>query len=123
MPEQAPYILTKLLHGSQKKRKKHDESGLVITIEVVPNFELEQVILSYEEDCSVIEPENLKTKSRDRLGNVIKICFQREVRVYSKWLETPLTNGRFFGLMRIAIKAFFPFTTKATLCEKNSYST
>ncbi len=45
-PKQAPYILTKPLHGSQKK-KSYDETGLTVTIEVVPNHELKSLILSF----------------------------------------------------------------------------
>jgi predicted DNA-binding transcriptional regulator YafY len=69
-PAQAPYIHTKPLHGTQKE--KWDESGLIITIEVIPNVELEQLILRYGENCKVIEPEELKLKMRERLNDALK---------------------------------------------------
>lgn len=62
---QAPYIHTKPLHGTQKE--KWDESGLTITIEVIPNFELEQLILRYGEHCQVLEPSELRERIRSRL--------------------------------------------------------
>jgi predicted DNA-binding transcriptional regulator YafY len=62
---QAPYIHTKPLHGTQKE--KLDESGLTITIEVIPNVELEQIILRYGENCLVLEPDQLKEKILERL--------------------------------------------------------
>ena len=61
----APYIHTKPLHGTQKE--KWDEHGLTITIEVIPNVELEQLILRYGENCMVLEPEELKIKLQKRL--------------------------------------------------------
>jgi predicted DNA-binding transcriptional regulator YafY len=68
-PTQAPYIHTKPLHGTQKE--KWDESGLTITIEVIPNVELEQLILRYGENCSVLEPEELKQKVQIRLKGAL----------------------------------------------------
>lgn len=63
---QAPYIHTKPLHGTQKE--KWDDNGLTITIEVIPNYELEQLILRYGENCVVLEPEELKEKILSRIG-------------------------------------------------------
>ncbi len=59
--KQAPYILTKPLHGTQKM-KSHDESGLIVTIEVIPNVELDQMILRYGDNCKVLEPKELVIK-------------------------------------------------------------
>ena len=55
----APYILTKPLHGSQKKIN-YDENGLTIQIEVIPNFELKQLILSYGDSVKILTPESYK---------------------------------------------------------------
>lgn len=65
-PALAPYILTKPLHGSQKK-VRNDEKGLLVQIEVIPNYELEQLILSYGEGVSVLSPDNLRDKIKERL--------------------------------------------------------
>ncbi len=62
----APYILTKPLHGSQKKLNQ-DENGLTLQIEVIPNYELEQLILSYGEGIQVKSPEYLREKIKTRL--------------------------------------------------------
>ncbi len=69
--KQAPYILTKPLHGTQRK-KSYDESGLIVTIEVIPNIELEQLILRFGENCKVIEPVDLKLKIQQRLNEAIR---------------------------------------------------
>lgn len=68
-PAQAPYIHTKPLHGTQKE--KSDESGTIVTIEVIPNPELEHMILRHGENCKVLEPEELKQKIQSRLKEAL----------------------------------------------------
>ncbi|MFW5700137.1 MAG: helix-turn-helix transcriptional regulator [Cyclobacteriaceae bacterium] len=67
----APYVLTKPIHGSQKKVSL-DENGLIITIEVIPNFELDQLILSFGADVKVLEPGSYQNKIHTLLKNAIK---------------------------------------------------
>lgn len=55
------YVLTKPLHGSQKLDRS-DELGRTISIEVIPNNELYQLILSFGEDIEVTSPIEVKTK-------------------------------------------------------------
>jgi predicted DNA-binding transcriptional regulator YafY len=68
--EQAPYILTKPIHGSMKKIS-NDENGLVASIEVIPNFELEKLILSFGDAVKVIEPLELTEKIKQKLKSTI----------------------------------------------------
>lgn len=56
--EEAPYVITKPIHGSQKK-KMQDESGLIVTIEVVPNIEFEKLILSFGDKVKVLSPKKI----------------------------------------------------------------
>lgn len=70
-PGLAPYVLTKPLHGSQKKLQ-HDDNGLVIQLEVIPNYELEQLILSYGESIQVLSPKSLREKIRERLKRALE---------------------------------------------------
>ncbi len=66
-----PYIQTKPLHESQKL-KSHVMDGYEIEIEVRPNYELEQLILSYGESIRVIEPVSLREKIKERLKEAVK---------------------------------------------------
>jgi predicted DNA-binding transcriptional regulator YafY len=70
-PQQAPYIITKPLHGTQKK-KSLDKTGLVVTIEVIPNVELEQLILRHGENCMVMEPKSLFKKIQSRVKSALE---------------------------------------------------
>jgi len=56
---QAPYIKTQHLHYTQKT-VRDDESGLVISLRLIPNPELTQLILSYGADVKVLKPEGLR---------------------------------------------------------------
>jgi predicted DNA-binding transcriptional regulator YafY len=70
--EQAPYIITKPLHGTQNHTTNEDGT-LEVTINVIPNFELESLILSYGERVKVLEPESLKHTIKKRLNQ----CYDR----------------------------------------------
>lgn len=64
--DQAPYVQTKPLHGTQKPKLQPDGS-LLVEIEVVINYELEMRILSFGEKVKVIEPAKLVTTILNRI--------------------------------------------------------
>ena len=63
----APYVQTKPLHPSQKSEWVDDK--LRVTIEVIPNYELESMILSFGAEVEVSSPiklrKDIKRKLRD----------------------------------------------------------
>ena len=63
---QYPYIETKPLHGSQRVISR-DSSGTVIQIEVVPNYELEQLLLSFGERVQVLSPVPFREHMKERI--------------------------------------------------------
>lgn len=54
------YVLTKPLHSTQRQDKS-DSLGLTISIEVIPNRELTQLILSFGPDVEVLKPDSLRS--------------------------------------------------------------
>jgi predicted DNA-binding transcriptional regulator YafY len=66
----APYIITKPLHGSQKKIEEK-ETYVIFSLNVIPNFELEKLILSFGEQMEVISPIEFREKIKSRLTNNI----------------------------------------------------
>ena len=66
-PEVAPYVITKPLHPSQKH--KNDPTGLEVRIKVIPNFELERLVLSFGEQVKVITPQDFKERISQRLNS------------------------------------------------------
>lgn len=65
-----PYIQTKPLHGSQKIKEKGDKFAM-IELELIPNYELESLILSFGEGIEVISPERLRERIRDRVQTTL----------------------------------------------------
>lgn len=66
-----PYIVTKPLHESQRQPVKGEMTSL-ITIQVIPNFELEAVLLSFGEKVKVLEPVDLQAKLKSRIDEMTK---------------------------------------------------
>jgi len=64
-PSLAPYIVTKPIHSSQIVKQVED--GLLVKIEVIPNYELEQLILSFGEGVRVLKPQTLVNRIKLRV--------------------------------------------------------
>lgn len=63
---EAPYMLTKPMHSSQRLIETTD-SGIIIEIEVCHNFELEREIISYAEGIEVLSPRLLRHRISRKL--------------------------------------------------------
>lgn len=61
-----PYIESKPLHGSQKK-KLEEKDSVTISIEVKPNYELESLILSHGENLEIVSPTFFRNKIINRV--------------------------------------------------------
>lgn len=68
--EQAAYIQTKPIHHSQKQIKQV-EGGFETSIKVIPNYELESLILSFGERIKILSPKLFQ----ERIGNRITKLF------------------------------------------------
>ncbi len=74
----APYILTKPLHPSQKILKE-DTDGMIFSIAVTWNFELEREILGFGEAMVVLSPRRLRNKINFRIGKMKERYEKQEV--------------------------------------------
>lgn len=63
-----PYILTKPLHGSQKIKNNHND--FEVNLKLIPNYELETLILSFGEKIQVLEPITLVEKVKERINKM-----------------------------------------------------
>lgn len=70
--KQAPYVLTKPFHHTQKEVSR-DHYGVTISLEVQHNFELEKEILGLGEGIKVIAPERLKRSIKERLYDAVDV--------------------------------------------------
>jgi predicted DNA-binding transcriptional regulator YafY len=64
--ELLPYIKTKPIHGSQKL-KEQGASHTLVSLDLIPNYELESLILSYGEGLEVLQPKLLREKIKKRI--------------------------------------------------------
>ena len=65
--EQLPYTLSKPIHQSQKLKEKQKDGSGIITINVIPNFELIQSLLSYGDRIEVLSPESIRKEICERI--------------------------------------------------------
>lgn len=66
------YMESKPLHGSQKSKWINKET-LEVSLEVIMNYELERLILSYAESVEIIKPLRLKNIIQNRLKIALNI--------------------------------------------------
>lgn len=76
-PGRFPYIVSKPIHGSQRAISSQD--GL-IALDIMPNRELESIILSFGDDVEVLAPESLRNTIAQKIKNL-----------FSKY--SPMHNG------------------------------
>ena len=65
-----PYIETKPLHGTQKVIERA-EDHIIIQIEVIENFELRQLLLSYGAGVTVVSPTSLRDKLKAEAEKIL----------------------------------------------------
>ncbi len=81
----APYVKTKPIHASQQILKEN-ENGMLIQIEVIPNFELERVLLGFGEGLTVLSPPSLQR----RLKQTIKQMTENYQNSLNKDIQTDI---------------------------------
>ncbi len=73
--EQLPYTLSKPLHHSQELVKENLDGSAILSINVVPNFELIQLLLSFGDRITVLSPDSVLKEIRSRIGKNYKNYF------------------------------------------------
>ena len=68
----APYVLTKPIHTSQQLLSE-DQTGILIRLDVVLNFELEREILGFGENIKVFAPAQLQQRIKRRLQEAVAV--------------------------------------------------
>lgn len=69
--DQLPYTLSKPIHSTQKVIQKNEDGSAVLSIKVVPNFELMQLLLSFGERITVLSPEYLREEIKQRIEKIL----------------------------------------------------
>ena len=69
---QYPYVSSKPMHHSQHLVRFKENGNAVIQLQVVPNFELKQQILSYGNRMTVLSPEYLRKEIMQEIQEILK---------------------------------------------------
>ena len=75
----APYVLTKPIHHSQKLLEK-SKNGIVIQLKVQLNFELEREILGFGDCIKVLKPHKLKRRIQEKVRNAAEL-YDKELKL------------------------------------------
>lgn len=63
----APYVMTKPFHSSQKMIDEYPDGAILITLRVHHNFELERLILGFGHSITIIKPRRLKQQIKKKI--------------------------------------------------------
>jgi predicted DNA-binding transcriptional regulator YafY len=70
-PNQVPYIKTKPIHFTQETEDLQD-GAILVKLNLISNYELRSVLLSYGADIEVLEPIELRNQMKEILENAKK---------------------------------------------------
>lgn len=63
----APYVLTKPLHPTQRLIRQNDDGTIIVHLLVIPNYEMERLLLGFGCGIEVLKPENLRNRMKKNL--------------------------------------------------------
>lgn len=69
----APYVVTKPFHHSQKLIDQYEDGNILISINVHHNFEIERLLLGFADSIEVIEPASLRTRLKKKFERAYQI--------------------------------------------------
>jgi predicted DNA-binding transcriptional regulator YafY len=69
--ENAPYVMTKPFHHSQKLEKENEDGSVIITLKLKINYEIERLLLGFGEGIEIIRPEGLRKRIKDKLQKAL----------------------------------------------------
>jgi predicted DNA-binding transcriptional regulator YafY len=69
----APYVLTKPFHNSQRLIEQYDDGSIKISLHVHHNFEIERVLLGFADSIEVMEPTSLRTRLKEKFERAYRI--------------------------------------------------
>jgi len=76
-PEQSNYVKTKPLHSSQKLVRENADGSCVFSIDVVVNFEMYSVFLSYGPGIKIIYPRGVRMQMQKKLKEALELYDKR----------------------------------------------
>lgn len=75
----APYVVTKPLHSSQRVIKTNEDGSILVHLFLIENYELHRLLLGFGCGLEVISPEKLRQQITENLRKSIENYNQKEV--------------------------------------------
>lgn len=69
--ENAPYILTKPLHHTQRVINENEDGSIIVHLFISPNYEMERLLLGFGCGIEVLRPENLRKRMKETLQKAL----------------------------------------------------
>lgn len=67
----APYVITKPIHNSQRLIKQNEDGSIIIHLFLIQNYEFERLLLGFGNGLEVLRPENLRIRMKKILNEAI----------------------------------------------------
>ncbi|MCE7057243.1 WYL domain-containing protein [Algoriphagus sp. AGSA1] len=64
--ENAPYVLTKPFHASQKLLEAYEDGSILISFKVHHNFEIERLLLGFADSIEILKPQTLRDRLKEK---------------------------------------------------------
>lgn len=74
----APYVLTKPIHHTQKVLESNKDGSIVVSVMLNVNYELERLILGFGESMEVLQPKSLRRRIKRKLKYAFKNYISEE---------------------------------------------
>jgi predicted DNA-binding transcriptional regulator YafY len=68
----APYVITKPFHQSQKILQENEDGSIIVTLKLKINYEIERLLMGFGEGLEVIRPNNLRLRMKKKLEQAVK---------------------------------------------------
>jgi predicted DNA-binding transcriptional regulator YafY len=68
----APYVLTKPLHHSQRLIQENEDKSIIIHLFIAPNYEMERLLLGFGCGIEILRPEGLRNRMKETLEKALK---------------------------------------------------
>jgi len=70
--ENAPYVLTKPLHHTQRLIKENEDKSIIVHLYLSPNYEMERLLLGFGCGIEILHPENLRNRMKKMLQKALE---------------------------------------------------
>lgn len=67
----APYVITKPFHSSQRIIKENEDGSIIVHLFVIPNYEMERLLLGFGNCLEILRPEGLRNRMKKTLQKAI----------------------------------------------------